>query len=165
MQQKIMPASLRQLDIIAELAWKVWPDTYGEILSEQQLHYMLHRFYAQSHLAERMRAGSKFYIYYKNDEPIGFCEYQHDVRAGWTKLHKLYVLPQKQGGGAGVALIGLVKEAAMAAEQLGVFLNVNRANKARYFYEKQGFVIVKEEDIDIGEGFYMNDFVMEWKND
>jgi ribosomal protein S18 acetylase RimI-like enzyme len=42
-------------------------------------------------------------------------------------------------------------------------LNVNRYNKARFFYEKLGFVITKEEDIDIGNGYYMIDYVMEKK--
>ena len=39
-------------------------------------------------------------------------------------------------------------------------LNVNRYNKARQFYETIGFVVVKEEDIDIGSGYFMNDYVM-----
>ena len=42
-------------------------------------------------------------------------------------------------------------------------LNVNRYNSAVHFYEKQGFKIIREEDIDIGEGFFMNDYVMELK--
>ena len=41
-------------------------------------------------------------------------------------------------------------------------LNVNRYNKnALQFYTKQGFAIIKEEDIAIGKGFFMNDFVMQ----
>ncbi len=42
-------------------------------------------------------------------------------------------------------------------------LNVNRSNKARFFYEKLGFNVVREEDIDIGNNYFMNDFVMEKK--
>lgn len=40
-------------------------------------------------------------------------------------------------------------------------LNVNRQNPAQHFYKKLGFLVIKEEDIDIGSGFFMNDFVME----
>lgn len=40
-------------------------------------------------------------------------------------------------------------------------LNVNRQNKARIFYEKFGFVIVEEKDIPIGNGYFMNDYVMQ----
>ena len=40
-------------------------------------------------------------------------------------------------------------------------LNVNRVNNARIFYEKLGFKVLREEDIDIGHHYFMNDFVME----
>jgi len=42
-------------------------------------------------------------------------------------------------------------------------LNVNRNNNAKVFYEKIGFAVIKEEDIDIGNGYLMNDYVMEKK--
>ncbi|MGZ8545109.1 MAG: GNAT family N-acetyltransferase, partial [Flavisolibacter sp.] len=42
-------------------------------------------------------------------------------------------------------------------------LNVNRNNSARSFYEKLGFEMIGEEDIDIGNGYFMNDYVMEKK--
>jgi hypothetical protein len=38
---------------------------------------------------------------------------------------------------------------------------VNRYNKARQFYEKMGFVVIGEEDIDIGNNYLMNDYIME----
>jgi len=42
-----------------------------------------------------------------------------------------------------------------------VELNVNRFNNARWFYEKIGFRVVRDEVIDIGQGFVMDDHVME----
>jgi hypothetical protein len=42
-----------------------------------------------------------------------------------------------------------------------VFLNVNKYNKAQYFYSKLGFAIIKEEVIDIGNDYVMDDYVME----
>ena len=39
-------------------------------------------------------------------------------------------------------------------------LNVNRANKAKDFYERAGFKIKETVDIEIGNGFQMNDYVM-----
>jgi hypothetical protein len=41
-----------------------------------------------------------------------------------------------------------------------VFLNVNKYNKAKFFYEKLGFTITKEEVIDIGNDYVMDDYVM-----
>jgi len=40
-------------------------------------------------------------------------------------------------------------------------LNVNRYNKARFFYEKIGFTIIGEEDVDLGNGVYQEDYVMQ----
>ena len=42
-------------------------------------------------------------------------------------------------------------------------LQVNRDNAAKSFYEKLGFVILKEADFDIGNGYFMRDYVMEKK--
>ena len=40
-------------------------------------------------------------------------------------------------------------------------LNVNRNNIAKTFYEKLGFKVIRTEDIDIGNGYFMNDYIME----
>ncbi len=40
-------------------------------------------------------------------------------------------------------------------------LNVNRKNIANRFCERNGFIVINEEDTGIGDGYYMNDYVME----
>jgi len=44
-----------------------------------------------------------------------------------------------------------------------LFLQVNIHNKAKSFYEKLGFAEVDLINLDIGNGFFMNDYVMEKK--
>jgi catechol 2,3-dioxygenase-like lactoylglutathione lyase family enzyme len=39
-------------------------------------------------------------------------------------------------------------------------LNVNRFNKALAFYKDQGFQVVRDEKIDIGRGYFMDDHVL-----
>jgi ribosomal protein S18 acetylase RimI-like enzyme len=46
------------------------------------------------------------------------------------------------------------------ARQLELALNVNKHNPAQDFYRKLGFSVVGYEDIDIGEGFMMEDAIM-----
>jgi ribosomal protein S18 acetylase RimI-like enzyme len=53
-----------------------------------------------------------------------------------------------------------VKVVAIEEAMKTIILNVNRFNPAVSFYEKYGFRTVKEEVIDIGQGFVMDDFVM-----
>ena len=71
------------------------------------------------------------------------------------------MLPETQGTGLGRHFFELVKEKVIENNQKAVFLNVNKYNKALFFYEKLGFTIVKDEVIDIGNGYVMDDYVME----
>ena len=80
-----------------------------------------------------------------------------------TKIHKIYVLPETQGLGLGKLLFEKVREEAIKANQEAIFLNVNKYNNAQHFYTKLNFEIVKEEVIDIGRGYVMDDYVMEVK--
>ncbi|WP_298391912.1 GNAT family N-acetyltransferase, partial [Hydrotalea sp.] len=61
----------------------------------------------------------------------------------------------------GKLLLQTVIDQAKGAGATSLILNVNRSNKAIAFYSKMGFQIVKEEDNDIGNGYFMNDFVMQ----
>lgn len=78
-----------------------------------------------------------------------------------TKIHKLYVLPEAQGKNIGAMLVNYISEKAKYNHQSAIFLNVNKYNSAQIFYKKIGFIVAYEEIIDIGNGFVMDDFVME----
>ena len=94
--------------------------------------------------------------------PVGFASYS-TIAPGVSKLHKIYVHQNTQGQGIGKQLIDHIISDLRSRSIHTLRLNVNRYNKARSFYEKLGFIVVKEEDIDIGSGYFMIDFVMEKK--
>ena len=87
-------------------------------------------------------------------------ENQKQVQIKKTKIQKIYLLPETQGKGYGVQFINYIAEKSKAAKNDMLFLNVNRLNKAQYFYKKLGFNIAYVEDIQIGNGYLMEDFVM-----
>lgn len=148
------------------MAFVIWPQAYRKILSQAQLDYMLDMFYAPTALAEQMDLLKHLFIIAEqnNQMPVGFASFSpdSDSTAHWH-LHKLYVLPAKQKLHIGKQLIeSVIKE---AVRQGGKFLqlNVNRHNAALGFYKKSGFAVIREEDKDIGRGFFMNDYVMQRK--
>jgi GNAT superfamily N-acetyltransferase len=65
-----------------------------------------------------------------------------------------------QGKGVGKLFINAIIDAVKTAGGTILELDVNRYNNARFFYEKQGFTIYKEKDVDIGNGYFMNDYEM-----
>lgn len=151
-----------QLPIIKDLAYTIWPSTYGEILSAEQLNYMLDNFYSVENLSNQMDAGQIFELLLDNNNVVGFVAYEFNCKeSDLLKIHKIYLLPETQGKGFGKFMVDEVIKIAKNNNQKGVFLNVNKYNKAQFFYNKLGFSISKEEVIDIGNNYVMDDYQME----
>jgi diamine N-acetyltransferase len=151
-----------ELVIVQRIAQLTWPAAYGDILSQAQLDYMLGLMYSPAQLRTDQQNGHLFLQAISQGEPAGFCAVQHNYMGKpITRIHKIYVLPNQQGQNIGAAMMAKIESLARAAGSTRLSLNVNRHNSARHFYEKLGFTIVKEQVIEIGEGFVMDDYVME----
>ncbi|WP_353150082.1 GNAT family N-acetyltransferase [Flavobacterium sp.] len=152
-----------QLAIIKDLAYAIWPIAYGEILSKDQLNYMLDTFYSVENLENQMNAGQIFELFFEDNKVVGFVAYEFNCNEkSWLKIHKIYLLPENQGKGFGKFMIDEILRIAKTNNQKGIYLNVNKYNSAKFFYEKLGFTNVKEEVIDIGNSYVMDDYVMEY---
>jgi GNAT superfamily N-acetyltransferase len=158
----IRRATGKDIPLIRELCFKVWPQTYASILSQEKIDYMMELMYSSGSLKKQMDDGSQFIFVYDEEEPVGFAAYL-EKEPSVFKLDKIYVLPSQQGKGTRrfviEYIINEIKQKGASALQLQVY----RQNKARNFYEKLGFAIIEEKDFDIGQGFFMNDYVMEKK--
>ncbi|MGB3775874.1 MAG: GNAT family N-acetyltransferase [Leeuwenhoekiella sp.] len=145
-----------------KLAHKIWPITYKDVLSKDQISYMLEMMYSREALREQQEDGCDLYLLQAGEQSVGFLSLQHDKdNSGKTKVQKIYVLTEYQGTGAGRFLMNFAIDEAKKRDATAVFLNVNRYNKALGFYEHFGFRNMYSEDNDIGEGYLMEDFVME----
>jgi ribosomal protein S18 acetylase RimI-like enzyme len=159
---KLIQIKANQLPIVIELTKKICPVAYGTILSKAQLDYMIQKFYNETALQELIQKGHIFYLAQDEKENyVGFVSYEINSVPDKTKIHKIYVLPETQGTGLGRQFFELVKEQAKENNQKAIFLNVNKYNNALHFYTRLGFTIIKDEVIDIGEGYVMDDYVME----
>jgi ribosomal protein S18 acetylase RimI-like enzyme len=157
-------ANEKDFSIIADIAAQTWPDAYSDVISEAQINYMLEKMYSKGELLAQLQEGHIFLIASELSEDVGFAAYSVIDSETYTyKLHKLYVLPKTQGKGVGNILINEVADQVKRAGGKFLQLNVNRKNRAKNFYEKVGFYIKETVDLDIGNGFFMNDYVMEMK--
>lgn len=154
-----------EVHIVHDLAHRIWPDTFKEILVPAQIEYMLDMMYSIESLNKQLESGHQFFVWEENEKPVAYIgiELNYPV-AGSLRIHKIYVLPEMQGTGLGVKLINLAKSVAIENGCTTLNLNVNRFNNAVSFYKHLGFEITKEEDIDIGNGYLMEDYVMELKD-
>lgn len=155
-------AKEEDLPIIRNLAEQTWPTAYGDIISQEQIVFMLDKMYNQGELLGQLHDGHTFLIASELKEDVGFAGFSVvDSENHIYKLHKLYVLPKMHGKGVGKILMNEVVDQIKAQGAKFLRLNVNRDNKAKDFYEKAGFKIKETVDLDIGNGFYMNDYIME----
>ena len=158
----IKAATEADFPTIRQIAYDTWPQTFGQILSEQQIAYMLDLMYSLPSLqAQVQQQGHVFLLASEAENPLGYISYELNYQQTTaTKIHKIYILPQAQGKGVGKALIDAATAVGLANQNEALLLNVNKYNKALQFYERIGFEVIGQEDIDIGEGFLMEDFTM-----
>ena len=159
---EFIEAHTEHYSAIRQIADQTWPETFKHILSPDQIKYMLEMMYSEQSIRKQVNEqGHVFVLAQLNNEYLGYTSYQTNYASKITKLHKIYVLPQKQGLGIGAALMQWVEKKTKEAGDCHLRLNVNRDNKAVRFYEKNGFSVIAEEDIPIGNGYFMNDYVMQ----
>ncbi|HQV55462.1 MAG: GNAT family N-acetyltransferase [Chitinophagaceae bacterium] len=159
----IRNATINDIELIRELTFKVWPQTYSSIISKEQIDYMLEMMYSNKSLALQMAEGSQFIIVQDTKKPVGFASYK-PVAINIYKLDKIYILQTQQGKGIGKFVIDYILQQIKDRGAESLQLQVNRNNiNAKSFYEKIGFRIIQEADFEIGNGYFMNDFIMEKK--
>ena len=159
----IRKATAADIPLIRQLTFAIWPQTYSDVISKEQIDYMLEQMYNPATLQRQMQDdGCSFIIVYDDKEPVAFASYNETEPQLW-KLNKIYILPSQQGKGTGKFIINHIVDEIKAKHAKALQLQVNRDNKAKNFYEKLGFKIIQTADFDIGNGFFMNDYVMSYE--
>ncbi|MFQ9315665.1 GNAT family N-acetyltransferase [uncultured Dysgonomonas sp.] len=159
---QIVEATTDHIYNIQVLSNVIWPATFSNILSQEQISYMMDMMYSTSSLEKQMNELNHHYLLAEEDgEYLGYLSYELNYKGTpITKIHKIYVLPSVQGKGVGRLFIDAVSKLALKNNNTLLSLNVNRYNKAIDFYKRMGFDFFASENIDIGNGFLMEDYVM-----
>ena len=153
-------AVISDIPVIQQIAEKAWRPTYSHILSEDQTIYMLAMMYGTEVLMKQINSQIAFYLAVDEDLVIGYFAMEI-TELSKMKLHKIYLDPDKKSKGAGTKIIEFIKDVAFKAGVRQIELNVNKFNSAVQFYEKIGFFRAKEMVLDIGNGYVMDDYVMQ----
>jgi ribosomal protein S18 acetylase RimI-like enzyme len=156
----IREANEVDIPIIRELAHAIWPVVYREMISSDQINYMLELMYAHDALLVQMHSeGCTFLIAESDNVACGFTSFS-EVAKSRFKLHKLYVEPGLHRSGLGKKLLEDVLRRASERGGKTIELQVNKQNPAKDFYLHMGFETKQEIVVDIGGGFVMDDYVM-----
>lgn len=149
-----------EVDVLIELAGAVWRKHYPEIITPEQIEYMLAQRYKAALVRQLMARGDLWLAARAGEELVGFA-HGHTLQDGDYKLDKLYVHNDWQRHGIGGRLIDQVARHARAHGASRLLLRVNRQNhNAIGAYLKHGFRVATLIVEEIGDGFIMDDYVM-----
>lgn len=158
----VSPLTLEDTDLIITLASTVWHQHYSDIISREQIEYMLSQRYSAALIRTQILSNN---VWWKklvlNKEIIGFscCVLTENLKE--LKLDKLYLHPHHQRKGYGAILVDDVKQFMCHRGLEQLTLTVNKNNTAAIAaYLRYGFTISDDIIIDIGNGFVMDDYLM-----
>ena len=145
---------------VPELAQEIWNDCYKDILSQEQIDYMLDMMYNPEKILEGVENNEQWEILKADNVPVGYLHYK--IEEDKVFLSKIYLKQDPQYKGLGQVMMNHVIDYALANQKKKIYLTVNKNNsKAIRFYEKNGFRNVKSETFDIGNGYIMDDYIFQ----
>lgn len=157
-ETEISKATESEVQIIADLARRIWHTAYAKMLSQGQIDLMLSNIYTPEALTLAMRDGQDFFLLRVDGESVGFMGIRRkDVVT--LRVEKLYVLTDRQRRGLGRMLLNVAEHQARILACSIIELNVNRRNPAKEFYVRQGFRIMEQVDIPY-HGYVLDDYIM-----
>ncbi len=158
MIQMIKITTAVQAEEMQALACEIWRECYKEILSSEQIEYMLGKYLTADVLMNALNEGYSHYLVKGNTGYIGFISVRPD--GDRLFLSKLYLRSSCRGKGIGSRMMSFVEGVASGMGKNAVYLTVNKNNPSFEVYKARGFEVEREQIADIGSGFVMDDYVM-----
>lgn len=153
---------IKETPVLAKLASNIWHEYWTEILTPEQIDYMVENF--QSEKAITNQCKNEKYTYYfiqDNNKNIGY--FGISEKENYLFLSKLYISKEYRHKGIGSKSFEKIKQIAIEKSYKSIQLTVNKYNTNTISaYKKWGFEIIDSVVTDIGEGFVMDDYIMEW---
>ena len=158
----ILPVLESDIADLVALARAIWYRHYPDIISVEQIEYMLNQRYHPDLIRTQLASGRAWWDkLVSSDAMIAFSSCELSDHPGEMKLDKIYVRYDLRGQGFGSRLIRSVEAHALAAGCKRLSLQVNKNNhSAIEAYRHNGFTVAQSAKFDIGNGFYMDDYVM-----
>ena len=130
---------------------------YDPIIGKEQNDYMIGLFQTPDAIKNQLEHGYRYYFVKEKERQIGFLAFY--PREDAMYLSKFYLYEKERRKGYSRQMLDFVIHTAKEEGLSAVELNVNRNNDAVYAYEKLGLQIIRTEKNDIGNGFFMDDYV------
>ncbi|MCM3628393.1 GNAT family N-acetyltransferase [Paenibacillus glycanilyticus] len=146
---------------VARLAAQIWREYYVQIITIEQIDYMIDKFQSITAITDQIKQQNyEYYLLRQDDSVVGYLSVKEDN--GKLFLSKFYVAKEHRGHGYASEAMAFIEKLCKHRSLSHIWLTVNRDNHSSIaVYEKKGFLNVREQVADIGNGYVMDDFIME----
>lgn len=150
------------IQTVAFLAHKIWNQHYVPIIGQQQVDYMLEKFQDEKAIKHQIENGYEYYIIEHQKNPCGYLSLVPNYDEKKMMISKIYIDSNFRNLNLGSQLMDFSFDEAKKRKSKLIWLTVNKNNrKSIEWYQKRGFIIKENIKIDIGNGFVMDDYLME----
>ena len=153
----LLPDDAKEITEMSQMATAILREHYDPIIGKEQNDYMLNMFQSENAIRDQLAHGYRYYFVREGDKDLGFLAFY--PKENCLYLSKLYLYKDQRGKGFSRQILEMLKTQAKELGLNRIELNVNRNNPSVAIYESLGFAVAREEKNDIGNGFYMDDYV------
>jgi diamine N-acetyltransferase len=147
--------------LVAEIAREIWYEYYVPLIGRPQVEYMVDKFQTSAAIVEQIGSGYEYFLVHYGSQRTGYLAIRAEPQEQRMFISKFYLHGSTRGRGTGRRCMEFIEQLATQRGLLLLWLTVNKANPSVKVYQRLGFRIAADIEIDIGGGFVMDDFRME----
>ena len=150
----------QQIQEVAELAEMIWHEHFTPIIGTSQVEYMVDKFQSVPALKTQLKDGYEYYQLFDKGEFCGYCGIHPEN--GRLFLSKIYIRKDCRGRHLATKAFEFLKDLCRRRGLSSIWLTCNKHNdNSLAVYRHLGFETVDTQVADIGNGFVMDDYIME----
>ena len=151
-----------EIPALSELASEIWHEFFPCLLSAEQINYMVDKFQSE-HAMQKQMADENYTYYFINVDGQNAGYFGIADKEEYLFLSKLYLKKDHRHKGFGSLAFNKIKSIAKERGYSKIRLTVNKYNTNTIkAYNKYGFKTIASDETDIGNGFIMDDYIMEF---
>lgn len=150
---------------LAALANKIWHEYWPALIGTKQTDYMVEKFQSLSAIERDIRecAYEYWFLHASEDGHLaGYTGGRVETETNRFFISKIYLLASERGKGFARQTIKFYEDLCRERELAALYLTVNKHNDLGVrAYLGTGFKIIDSVETNIGNGFIMDDYIME----
>lgn len=150
---------------LAALADEIWHEYWPALIGDAQTDYMVENFQSLEAIERDMREHAYEYWLMRAEDDgriAGYTGGRVEPETNRFFISKIYLRAEERGHGFASQTIRFYEDLCRARGLAALYLTVNKHNDLGVrAYRGKGFETIDSVETDIGQGFIMDDFIME----